>query len=124
MSTCTLSCSLIYVLSNAHTHTHTYPHHHSVIRSFDVNKPGSEVDDLKGGVAGGSILKGVLKVCVSLSLHNHTKYQAYFSCAYTSVVLWDIRVPQLEFKVHCTSKDHLARGMVLCHNWLPIIWHI
>lgn len=35
-----------------------------VIRSFDVNKPGCEVDDLKGGVAGGSILKGVLKVCV------------------------------------------------------------
>ncbi|XP_077743549.1 eukaryotic translation initiation factor 2 subunit 3 isoform X5 [Canis aureus] len=32
------------------------------IRSFDVNKPGCEVDDLKGGVAGGSILKGVLKV--------------------------------------------------------------
>ncbi|XP_015447270.1 eukaryotic translation initiation factor 2 subunit 3, X-linked isoform X4 [Pteropus alecto] len=32
-----------------------------VIRSFDVNKPGCEVDDLKGGVAGGSILKGVLK---------------------------------------------------------------
>lgn len=39
----------------------------SVIRSFDVNKPGCEVDDLKGGVAGGSILKGVLKVTVSLS---------------------------------------------------------
>jgi translation initiation factor 2 subunit 3 len=33
-----------------------------VIRSFDVNKPGAEVDDLKGGVAGGSILTGVLKV--------------------------------------------------------------
>jgi len=33
-----------------------------VIRSFDVNKPGCEVDDLKGGVAGGSILQGVLKV--------------------------------------------------------------
>lgn len=32
-----------------------------VIRSFDVNKPGSEVDELKGGVAGGSILRGVLK---------------------------------------------------------------
>jgi translation initiation factor 2 subunit 3 len=28
-----------------------------VIRSFDVNKPGSEVNDIKGGVAGGSILK-------------------------------------------------------------------
>lgn len=28
-----------------------------VIRSFDVNKPGSEVEELKGGVAGGSILQ-------------------------------------------------------------------
>ncbi|KAK4688933.1 translation initiation factor 2 subunit 3, partial [Tremellales sp. Uapishka_1] len=33
-----------------------------VIRSFDVNRPGSTVDDLKGGVAGGSILQGVFKV--------------------------------------------------------------
>lgn len=33
-----------------------------VIRSFDVNKPGAEVEELKGGVAGGSILRGVLKV--------------------------------------------------------------
>lgn len=33
-----------------------------VIRSFDVNKPGEEVKDLRGGVAGGSILQGVLKV--------------------------------------------------------------
>ena len=41
-----------------------------VIRSFDVNKPGAEVDDLKGGVAGGSILRGVLRVSLS----------AYLSC--------------------------------------------
>ncbi|PVU97789.1 hypothetical protein BB559_001892 [Furculomyces boomerangus] len=33
-----------------------------VIRSFDVNKPGAGVEELKGGVAGGSILKGVLKI--------------------------------------------------------------
>jgi translation initiation factor 2 subunit 3 len=33
-----------------------------VIRSFDVNKPGAEIDELKGGVAGGSILCGVLKI--------------------------------------------------------------
>jgi len=33
-----------------------------IIRSFDVNKPGEEVGNLKGGVAGGSILKGVLRV--------------------------------------------------------------
>jgi translation initiation factor 2 subunit 3 len=36
--------------------------HMIVIRSFDVNKPGAEIDDLKGGVAGGSILTGVLKL--------------------------------------------------------------
>jgi len=33
-----------------------------IIRSFDVNKPGCEIDDLQGGVAGGSILRGVLRV--------------------------------------------------------------
>jgi len=33
-----------------------------IIRSFDVNKPGEEVANLKGGVAGGSLIKGVLKV--------------------------------------------------------------
>lgn len=36
--------------------------HMMVIRSFDVNKPGAEIDELKGGVAGGSILHGVLKL--------------------------------------------------------------
>eukprot|EP00850_Spirogloea_muscicola_P011839 SM000075S21928 [mRNA] locus=s75:99080:101880:+ [translate_table: standard] len=33
-----------------------------VIRSFDVNKPGAEVDEITGGVAGGSILHGVLRL--------------------------------------------------------------
>ncbi|SAL95073.1 hypothetical protein [Absidia glauca] len=33
-----------------------------VIRSFDINKPGADVKQLQGGVAGGSILKGVLKI--------------------------------------------------------------
>lgn len=39
-----------------------------VIRSFDVNKPGAEVDDLKGGVAGGSILTGVLAVGMEVEI--------------------------------------------------------
>jgi len=33
-----------------------------VIRSFDVNKPGQDVSNLQGGVAGGSILQGVLRI--------------------------------------------------------------
>eukprot|EP00055_Hartaetosiga_balthica_P011234 m.50376 g.50376 ORF g.50376 m.50376 type:complete len:323 (+) comp7509_c0_seq1:91-1059(+) len=58
----------------------------TVIRSFDVNKPGCEIDELQGGVAGGSILIGVIKkgqvcmmrllargiLCVLLFLAPHT----------------------------------------------------
>jgi hypothetical protein len=40
----------------------TSPPQMIVIRSFDVNKPGSEVDELRGGVAGGSILQ-VARCC-------------------------------------------------------------
>lgn len=36
--------------------------HMIVIRSFDVNKPGEEPRNLRGGVAGGTIVRGVLKV--------------------------------------------------------------
>jgi len=36
--------------------------HMIVIRSFDVNKPGEDAKSLKGGVAGGSILRGILKI--------------------------------------------------------------
>jgi hypothetical protein len=39
-----------------------------VIRSFDVNKPGAEVDELKGGVAGGSILTGVLRLGMQVEI--------------------------------------------------------
>lgn len=39
-----------------------------VIRSFDVNKPGAEVDELRGGVAGGSILSGVLKLGMQIEV--------------------------------------------------------
>ena len=39
-----------------------------IIRSFDVNKPGSEIDDLQGGVVGGSILEGVLKIGMEVEI--------------------------------------------------------
>lgn len=34
----------------------------SIVRSFDINRPGASPDDLQGGVVGGSLLQGVLKV--------------------------------------------------------------
>ena len=33
-----------------------------ILRSFDVNRPGTRVQDLKGGVVGGTLLQGELKV--------------------------------------------------------------
>jgi translation initiation factor 2 subunit 3 len=33
-----------------------------IVRSFDVNKPGTPVEELKGGVVGGSLIQGVLRV--------------------------------------------------------------
>src|SRR3989344_4085741 len=33
-----------------------------VVRSFDINKPGSKPENIKGGVIGGSIISGILKV--------------------------------------------------------------
>jgi translation initiation factor 2 subunit 3 len=33
-----------------------------VLRSFEVNKPGTEIDDIVGGVVGGSIVQGVFRV--------------------------------------------------------------
>lgn len=32
-----------------------------VVRSFDINKPGTAPEDLKGGVVGGSLMQGVLR---------------------------------------------------------------
>lgn len=32
-----------------------------IVRSFDINKPGDKIQDLKGGVLGGALKKGILK---------------------------------------------------------------
>lgn len=59
-----------------------------VIRSFDVNRPGSDISSLQGGIAGGSLIQGVLKVgdeievrpgIVSKDKHGNVKYTPIFS---------------------------------------------
>jgi translation initiation factor 2 subunit 3 len=40
----------------------TAPARAYVLRSFEVNKPGTETDDLVGGVIGGSIIQGAFRV--------------------------------------------------------------
>jgi len=62
-----------------------------VIRSFDVNKPGeTNIDNLKGGVAGGSLLRGTLKVGQKVELRpgRVIKKDGKFICCplYTEIV--------------------------------------
>jgi translation initiation factor 2 subunit 3 len=46
----------------------TSPPQMIIIRSFDVNNPGTPAEKLIGGVAGGTILQGVLKVGDKISI--------------------------------------------------------
>lgn len=79
----------------------------TVIRSFDVNKPGCEVDDLKGGVAGGSILKGVLKVTFDLF---DPIYVKYFST-----------VPQFLKHFHCQTIRLLLCWCYFCTSFHAVL---
>ncbi|KAH8104970.1 translation protein [Phellopilus nigrolimitatus] len=66
-----------------------------VIRSFDVNKPSAEVSELKNGVAGSSILAGVLtfgmhvEICPDIATKDaqgHNRCHPIFSCTVTLLV--------------------------------------
>lgn len=46
----------------------TLPPKMIIIRSFDVNKPGTSIDDLQGGVVGGSIIEGVLQIGMNVEI--------------------------------------------------------
>ena len=48
----------------------------SILRSFDVNKPGTESDDLTGGVVGGSVLQGLFKTRYETLVAGITSLQA------------------------------------------------
>ena len=46
----------------------TVPPKMMIIRSFDINKPGTRIDQLKGGVVGGILIEGVLKVGMDIEI--------------------------------------------------------
>lgn len=58
-----------------------------ISRSFDVNKPGTPPEKLQGGVIGGSILQGILRVGdeieirpgIEIRKHNKVEYQPLYS---------------------------------------------
>jgi translation initiation factor 2 subunit 3 len=59
-----------------------------IVRSFDVNKPGTTIENLTGGVIGGTIFQGTFKVGDELEIHpGITKVQSSsYEPLYTEVV--------------------------------------
>ena len=62
----------------------------SVLRSFDVNRPGTPVEKLAGGVVGGSILEGVFKVGEEVEIRPGIQIgkegKSYYEPLYSKVV--------------------------------------
>ena len=51
-----------------------------VLRSFDINKPGSVIQDMKGGVIGGSLTQGIFNIGDEIEIKpglNNDKKQSY-----------------------------------------------
>jgi translation initiation factor 2 subunit 3 len=56
-----------------------------VVRSFDVNKPGASIDELMGGVIGGSIFQGKFKVGDEVEIRPGLKAEKHGKPFYESV---------------------------------------
>ncbi|HIE34012.1 MAG TPA: translation initiation factor IF-2 subunit gamma [Candidatus Altiarchaeales archaeon] len=57
-----------------------------IARSFDINKPGASIDSLRGGVVGGSILKGKFKVGDEIEFSPGVKINNKFRKISTKIV--------------------------------------
>lgn len=53
-----------------------------IVRTFDINKPGSDIEQLKGGVLGGAVVRGALKVGDEIEIRPGKKVekQGAFTC--------------------------------------------
>ena len=58
----------------------------SILRSFDVNKPGTEVEQLVGGVVGGSIVQGVFKKGDEIEIRPGIKTEGTNKVVYESLI--------------------------------------
>lgn len=57
-----------------------------VARSFDINKPGTEIEKLVGGIVGGSVVQGVLKVGDEVVLVPGIRIDGNYKKIFTKVV--------------------------------------
>ncbi|BCS91927.1 Translation initiation factor 2 subunit gamma [Metallosphaera sp. J1] len=113
-----------------------------VIRSFDVNKPGTPSSELKGGVVGGSIIQGMFKVEQEIKIlpgiRLEEKGKVTYKPIYTRVS--SLRFGDLEFQEarpgglvamgtyldpSVTKADSLIGSIVTGANVdIPVLWKI
>jgi translation initiation factor 2 subunit 3 len=56
-----------------------------IARSFDINKPGTDVEKLKGGVVGGSLIEGELKVGDKVEIRPGIRVKDEFKPVFTNI---------------------------------------
>ena len=101
-----------------------------VARSFDVNKPGTKLKDLKGGVLGGALIQGKLKVGEEIDILPGIKIENEYKPLKTKIAslsLGEEILPgesagiETELDPFLTKSDKLA-GNVVGKN-LPPVWN-
>ncbi|MFH1229723.1 MAG: translation initiation factor IF-2 subunit gamma [Candidatus Aenigmatarchaeota archaeon] len=57
-----------------------------VVRSFDINKPGTEIEQLKGGILGGALIQGELKIGEEIEIGPGIKIKETWTPLKTKIV--------------------------------------
>ncbi len=111
-----------------------------IARSFDINKPGTEINNLRGGVLGGILKKGKLKIGdeleikpgLSIKKANQTTYQTlttkilslYKGSKSVKEILPGASISiETELDPFLTKTDSLTGSLVSTTNRLPEISH-
>ncbi|RNF17072.1 putative eukaryotic translation initiation factor 2 subunit [Trypanosoma conorhini] len=83
------------------------PAHMTVVRSFDINKPGEvDIENLRGGVAGGTVTRGIIRVNQLLEIRPgqvHAQTGGTFSCT-------PLRTRALTLKAEDNSLQYAVPG--------------
>ena len=107
-----------------------------IARSFDINRPGKALEDLKGGVIGGSVLKGMIKNGDEIEIRPGLRIKDNYTPIKSTVVsisqgnnLLDSAKPGgliglgTNLDPALTKGDHLIGNLVGRPNTLPKIFH-
>ncbi len=107
-----------------------------IARSFDINRPGKSIEDLKGGVIGGSVLKGMVEMGDEIEIRPGLRLKDEYTPIKSTVVSisqgnnpLDIAKPGgliglgTNLDPTLTKGDHLIGHLVGRPNTLPKILH-